>query len=122
MAASRRTEVGRHYEERALAHLKSRGLALIARNFRTRFGELDLVMLDGDCLVFVEVRYRRRSRYLDAAASVDRHKQRRLALAAAVFVRSRRRWSSALMRFDVVAFDGEDPTMVWLRDAFRPGE
>lgn len=79
-------------------------------------------MLDGDCLVFVEVRYRRHSRYPGAAASVDRHKQRRLALAAAVFARSRRQWSNVRMRFDVVAFDGEEAAMHWLRDAFRPGD
>ena len=79
-------------------------------------------MLEDNCLVFVEVRYRRHSRYSGAAASVDRHKRRRLALAAAVFARRRRQWADFRMRFDVVAFDGKEATMHWLRDAFRPGD
>lgn len=123
MAASRRDKIGRAFEQQALRHLEQSGLTLVTRNFRTRFGEIDLVMLDRDCLVFVEVRYRRQNRYTTAAASVDTHKQRRLALSAMAFTRRRPRWANHPMRFDVVGFDdgrAAPAELTWLRDAFRP--
>jgi putative endonuclease len=82
-------------------------------------------MRDRCCLVFVEVRYRRHNRYASAAASIDRHKRRKLTLAAAVFTRCHAGLSDQAMRFDVVAFDHRgdgSATMTWLRDAFRPGD
>ena len=58
----------------------------MTRNFRCRFGEIDLVMLDADCLVFIEVRYRKSGSFATAAESVDRRKQRKLALTGAFFL------------------------------------
>lgn len=65
-------------EDRALAFLRGRGLGLVARNVASRLGEIDLVMRDGDTLVFVEVRSRARTDFGGAAASVGPAKQRRL--------------------------------------------
>jgi putative endonuclease len=62
--------VGQAAESRAEAFLKTQGLTLVARNWRCRFGEIDLVMQDGSTLVFVEVRLRSRSDFGGAAASV----------------------------------------------------
>ncbi len=80
-------------------------------------------MQDRECLVFVEVRYRRSGAFASAAVSVDARKQRKLALAAAFFLRRKRRYVNAPIRFDVVAIDrdrGSTPTIEWIRDAFRP--
>jgi putative endonuclease len=116
---------GQAAEERALAHLESHGLTLVARNFRCRLGEVDLVMLHGQSLVFVEVRSRKSSRYASAAESVDFRKQRKLARAAGLFLLRRPAFRHHPVRFDVVALDGPSPeryTIQWLRDAFRPGD
>ncbi len=90
-------------EEAACALLQSRGLALLARNARYPFGELDLVMRDGDTLAFVEVRLRTNARFGGAAASVDVGKRRKLAMAAQAWLSSHRELSRAPCRFDVVA-------------------
>jgi len=112
---------GRAAEDRALKELGAAGLRLVARNFRCRLGEIDLVMREGDTLVFVEVRQRQSARFGDASESVTVAKQRKLLAAAALFVA----WHPALrdlrMRFDLFALDGNAhgsttvPGAKWLR-------
>jgi putative endonuclease len=121
-------------EQLALLHLQSSGLELIERNFRCRVGELDLVMLDAACLVFVEVRCRKSgpmastgapsSRFPTAIESIGPNKQRKLAKAALYFLASHKAYRNHTVRFDVVAFDGPSPDryrLQWIKDAFRPG-
>lgn len=125
MAGTATQSVGKYAESLALEHLEARGLVLVARNFRCRSGEIDLIMHDSGCLVFVEVRYRRPGRFASAAESVDQRKQHKLLTAASFFVARHRQFRNLAMRFDVVALDGRSPDQIrlqWLRDAFRPGE
>lgn len=111
---------GDHHEAAALRLLVAQGLTLLARNLWCRAGEIDLVMRDGDTLVFVEVRARAQARFGGAAASIGREKQARLARAAAHWLPelARRHWRGALpaARFDAVVFDAGHPQ--WLRGAF----
>lgn len=105
--------------ERAAEHwLAARGLHTLARNYRCRRGEIDLVMRDGDCVVFVEVRLRSRGDFGGASASVDGAKQRRLIVAAQHFLLGQPALRDAPCRFDVVAGSGRDDWQ-WLRDAFQ---
>jgi len=125
VASGKRQTLGRRGERRAQRYLQQNGLVPLTANFRTRFGEIDLVMQDGDCLVFVEVRYRKARGFASAAESIDRHKQRKLALAAEMFLRTRPAFADCLMRFDVVAIDRKgdgEPTLNWVQDAFRPDD
>lgn len=108
---------GSAFEDDALAYLARHGLELQARNLRTKTGEIDLVMTDGDEWVFVEVRHRRDTGFGGAAASVSAAKQRRVRLAAQWYLTRRygdRAWPP--VRFDVVAFDAG--RLEWLRAAF----
>ncbi|MFM7632661.1 MAG: YraN family protein [Betaproteobacteria bacterium] len=105
------TESGRLAEDRALAYLQSHGLALIKRNFRSRRGEIDLIMRDASTLVFVEVRQRKNHRFGGAADSITPTKQARLWQSAQVFLQ--RFPSSPACRFDAVCIDGT--TLTWLR-------
>jgi len=101
--------------------LVKHGLRPVTRNFRCRGGEIDLIMLDDDCLTFVEVRYRASTAFAQASHTVDRHKQRKIVRTAAMFLARNQRFSSFTMRFDVVALEGgEAPTINWIKDAFRP--
>jgi len=94
----------------------------IARNFRQRGGEIDLIMLDGACLIFVEVRYRATNEFSRASHTVDLHKQRKLIRTAALFIARNGRFAMHEMRFDVVAIEGfEAESLEWIKDAFRPG-
>jgi putative endonuclease len=108
-------------EDRALAHLRARGLSLVARNYRTPGrggGEIDLVMRERDgTLVFVEVRARAGRGFGGAAASVGWTKQRRIVFAARHYLM--RLPAPPPCRFDVVSF--EDGAVQWLRAAFDAG-
>ncbi len=123
MDARRRDALGKNAERRALARLRRAGLTLVARNFRTRYGEIDLVMQDDACLVFVEVRFRGPTAFGHAAGSVDSGKQRRLVRAADTFLVCQPRWRHHPVRFDVMAMNATDGGALkvdWIRDAFRP--
>ena len=108
------------FEDRALEHLKRAGLELLARNFQNRFGEIDLVMRDGDTLVFVEVRYRRGRGFGSAADSVTARKRERLVRAARGYLAAHPEHASRACRFDLVAFDGKPAQALidWQRGAF----
>ena len=117
---------GADIEAAAQAYLARAGLREVAANASYRFGELDLVMLDGngrggDTLVFIEVRYRRDARFGGGAASIDAGKRRRLVRAAQAFLAAHRGYANAPCRFDVIDAIGDPaaPTFTWLRDAFR---
>lgn len=119
-----RRRLGFDAEHYVFRYLKSRGLRPVARNFRTRRGEIDLVMLDGDCLAFIEVRYRTARSFVGASLTVDSRKQQKLAHAAAMFLSKHHGFRHSACRFDVVGVDRDDDnrlTIDWRRDAFRPG-
>lgn len=109
------------FEQAALEHLQRAGLKLLARNFATRFGEVDLVMRDAQVVVFVEVRYRRHREFGGGAASVGAAKREKITRAAQAFLQAHPKWASFPCRFDVIAFDGEARTAQceWVRAAFE---
>jgi putative endonuclease len=122
MPRNTRQNTGREAEAYALCHLQQQGLQLIAQNWLCKRGELDLVMLDGDTVVFVEVRYRRHSAWGGALESVDFRKQQKLVLAAQLFLQDESQWADAACRFDVVAIEGDPasgPPLNWIRHAFE---
>ena len=114
---------GQQGEDRALQFLQTRGLRLIARNWRWHGGELDLVMLDGDTVVFVEVRARRHAAWGGAAESIDARKRQRLVNSAALFLQSEARWAKRPCRFDVIAIgpgaDASPQALEWITQAFE---
>lgn len=111
---------GRVFERKASRFLQRQGLVLIQQNFRCPGGEIDLIMRDGDCLVFVEVRYRRHTDFGTAAESIDWHKQQRLINCGERYLQQRAGTTLAV-RFDVISFGlshGEE-TLQWIKDAFQ---
>ncbi len=113
------TDRGRAAEDAACNWLTRRGLKLRERNYRCRFGEIDLIMQDGDGLVFVEVRSRARSDFGTPAETVNAAKRGRLRATAEHYLQQVRGASRKPCRFDIVAIAGEDDGgPLWLRDAF----
>ncbi|GAB3630358.1 YraN family protein [Pandoraea terrae] len=111
--------LGEAFETRARQYLERRGWRLITRNYRCRGGEIDLIMRDrGGVLVFVEVRARSHHRFGGACESITAAKRRRIVLAARHYLLRR---PAGACRFDVVAFDGPDHTLSWVRNAFEAG-
>ena len=119
---NRSATLGRAAEDQALEELSAAGLQFLARNFRCRLGEIDLVMRDGDMLVFVEVRARSNTSFGSAAETVSAAKRHRLCASAGLFLA----WHPALqhlpVRFDLFAVDGAHGTTTsratWIRGIF----
>jgi putative endonuclease len=121
MGPGRTGTLGGRAERAAQEFLVREGLTPVSNNYRSRGGEIDLIMLHGSCLVFIEVRYRTRADFSSPEMTVDSHKQRKIIRTAAVFIASMQRFATHTVRFDVVAMTGDGGTAIrWIQDAFRP--
>lgn len=121
MGPGRTGALGARAERTALQYLVRNGLTPVSENFQNRGGEIDLIMLHGDCLVFVEVRFRTSARFSSPELTIDARKQRKIIRTAAVFLARTKRFASHTMRFDIVAITGNSADGIrWIRDAFRP--
>ena len=115
-----RQGLGKTGEDLACRELERRGYVILARRYRTRFGEIDIVAEEAGVLVFVEVKARRSSRYGSAAESIPPWKRRRIGAMALDYLAWANRMNSPC-RFDVVAIDGigtGDRTIRVIEDAF----
>jgi putative endonuclease len=106
---------GAQAEEQALRFLLSQGLKLKQRNYTCRLGEIDLILLDGQTLVFAEVRMRRSSSFGGAAESITARKRASLLAAARHYLAGQRDMPAC--RFDAVLIEGNGPPR-WIKDAF----
>jgi putative endonuclease len=112
---------GRLWESRAASYLERHGLAILARGYRCRLGELDLVCRDDRQLVVVEVRARSNGALCSAVESIDAHKRRRIVQATRHLLMRHAEWQAAVIRFDIIAFDGidtDEPLVQWIKNAF----
>jgi putative endonuclease len=120
VGADLRIALGLLGESLACEALTGAGYAILARRFRTRIGEIDIVCRDGPALVFVEVKARRSTRFGTPAEAVTPRKQRRILTMAQIFL-GRHRLEGTRCRFDVVSIlmpAGQPPTVQIIRDAF----
>lgn len=108
-------ERGRAAEARAAAYLEGQGLRILEKNWRCRFGEIDIVARDAQALVFVEVRSRSARSYGGAAQSIDAVKRGKLIAAANQYLT--RVGLDTPCRFDAVLFEASG-TLQWVRNAF----
>ena len=114
------TADGKKAEQLAEDHLKKKGLLPISRNYRCKAGEIDLIMVDKDALVFVEVRMRSACGFASAAESVTRTKQARLIRAASHYLLNHPEAAEQPCRFDVIAIDkkAHQADINWIPNAF----
>ncbi|MBP6700901.1 MAG: YraN family protein [Halioglobus sp.] len=113
---------GEDYETLAARWLAQRGMHLLARNFRCRTGEIDIIARDREHLVFLEVRARSNRAFSSAAGSVDRRKQQRILRTAQLYLQRHPELARLPCRFDVVAFEprqsGGSLEIRWIPGAF----
>lgn len=107
---------GDQAEQIAAQFLQQHGLTLVETNYRSRFGEIDLILRDGETLVFAEVRQRSRSDFGGAAASIDTRKQQRIILTAQHYLGSLP--SIPPCRFDALLLDAAG-NIEWVKNAFE---
>ena len=114
--------LGKHGEDLACAALERRGYRVIAKGYRTKSGELDIVAQDREYLVFIEVKTRHDGSFGAPEEAVTLQKQRRLVWMAADYL-ARNGLQQMPCRFDVVGINADTtpPTVTVIPDAFRPG-
>ena len=109
-------KTGSQMEEAAVSYLAERGVTILERNFRDRNGEIDLIAQEDGVLLFIEVKYRRSSRYGEPEEAVNVEKQRKISRTALYYLHHKQEGMQTPMRFDVISVtDGE---IRWIRDAF----
>lgn len=107
---------GQEAEARAARYLEAQGLKIIERNYRSRYGEIDLIARDGATVVFVEVRARRSNAFGGAAASITAAKRDKLTRTALAYLAAQGR--NPRCRFDALLISGEGDAVEWIQDAF----
>ena len=114
-------DTGDRYEDLALEYLQCNGLKLIQRNYLCKGGEIDLIMMDGNTLALVEVRFRRNRSHGGAAASVTANKRQRIVLASRHLLKTQRALQKYRARFDLVAIELDEQQQLkveWIKGAF----
>lgn len=111
---------GDSWEQYALDFLIAKKLTLIDKNVHSRLGEIDLIMRDGQYIVFIEVKFRKNNRFGGAISAVSQAKQQKIRKTAEFFLQQQglNTYNTA-SRFDVVAIEGNfNPKITWLKNAF----
>lgn len=113
-------QLGQWAEEKASEYLQQKGLLLVEKNYRSRLGEIDLIMKDSGVCVFVEVRLRNHKGYATVLESVTRAKQQKIIKTASYYLQTHRLSDKMVCRFDViaVALEGEQCSFDWVKQAF----
>lgn len=114
--ARNRSAIGEAGERQAVDFLKKSGLTWIASRFRSRFGEIDLIMRDHHTIVFIEVRLRKTNHRGSGAESVDSRKQDKLIKTALIYLQKERIFEKKPCRFDVIDISQEG--LKWIKNAF----
>ena len=118
---SYRQLAGQQAERYALDYLQAQGLVWIQSNYRSVYGEIDLILQDQQTLVFAEVRYRRNNHFMLAAETINTAKQRKIIITARYFL-TQHHTPCHTMRFDVVTLVGRldrKPEITWIPSAFE---
>lgn len=109
---------GQDAEQRTQAFLQNHGLKILACNFSSKVGEIDIVAQDGSIIVFVEVRFRKQNRFGQAYETVTPAKQKKIVQTALMYLQKHQLVEKHPCRFDIVALDTESEPL-WIKDAFQ---
>ena len=110
-------EIGYEHETMACDFLEHSGLKILCRNFRVRSGEIDIIALDGDILVFAEVKYRSSLDYGGASYAISRQKQNKIIQVAQWFMAKNKIPQDTYCRFDAVLIDKEE--IIHIKNAWQ---
>jgi putative endonuclease len=114
---------GEKAEQNACQYLLKQNLKLISKNYRSKFGEIDIIMQDGQTLVFVEVRYRKQDKFGSGAESITLTKQKKLIKTASFYLQQHSYTNALSARFDVVSMSAQPAStnmkIDWIKDAFQ---
>tara|TARA_B100001989_G_C24541583_1_gene467903 strand:+ start:2330 stop:2683 length:354 start_codon:yes stop_codon:yes gene_type:complete len=107
-------------ERLAELYLRYQGLEMVARNYRCRYGEVDLIMRDGDACVFIEVKSRLHDAFNHEQHHIDLRKQQKIILTSTIFMNNHPRFFDLDIRYDAMIVQLSNLRLVWLDNAFTP--
>lgn len=114
----RKIKIGQQAEDQACNFLQTQKIQILAQNFQALpYGEIDIIALDTDILVFVEVKYRSKTQFAKAEEMLTYSKQQKLINAANIFLQKNRIYENYQCRFDLIAINEND--INWIKDAFQ---
>ena len=113
-----RRNIGKVAEDLACEYLKDNNLCYVTSNYYCRLGEIDLIMKDGDVMVFIEVRYRCNSDYGDPLVTVTKSKQQKRVKTASHYLQKNNLLNRVSCRFDVITITEEVMKINWIKNAF----
>jgi putative endonuclease len=116
MTATLKTQLGAQAEQKARRYLESRGLRFVVQNYRNPCGEIDLIMRDGEDIVFVEVRSRTGCEYGSAIESINNTKRKKIIKTATLYLQKNNYFDKVNCRFDVIGIVTEN--CEWIKNAF----
>jgi len=116
-----KNQSGNIAESLAADYLAKQNVKIIKRNFHSRFGEIDLVGLHQDILLFIEVRYRKNEDVLAAIETIDQRKCKKIITTSKFFLNKHKNYQSHFCRYDVITLTGEldKPAIEWIKNAFQ---
>ena len=119
--AEKNYQRGQWAEQLALDYLVQKKLELLSCNYRCAVGEIDIIMLDHETIVFIEVRYRANNNYIHVLETISEKKCIRIIKTSRHFLQNTRQLSRKPCRFDIITITGENnnPEIVWIKDAFQ---
>lgn len=110
-------QTGDYYEQQACRYLERQGLTPIDKNARFKAGELNLVMQDKSCIVFVEVKFRKQTHFGGAAVTISASKRQKLLKAAYLWLSQKGLSATHTeFRFDAVTFEGDANSVNWVKN------
>lgn len=122
MKTINRQEIGKNAEQQALSFLQKQGMRLLEQNYTCYSGEIDLIMQDGEDIVFIEVRSRSRTDYGHAIETITPRKQQKIIRAATHFLQKKGCLYKVSSRFDVITLQlvSNNWQLEWIKNAFWP--
>ncbi len=112
---------GAFFEQQALHWLQKQNLNLVKKNYHARFGEIDLIMIDGKTLCFIEVKYRQDNAFGGTAYSIPLLKQKKITKSALCFISQNNKYQQHNYRFDALFIQpgkNEESKVEWIQNAF----
>ncbi len=108
------------YESEAKQYLLLQGLWCLEQNYHSRYGEIDLIMLQADIVCFIEVKFRKSFDFGGAASSISYQKRSKIIKTAQIFMQNNQKLQNQAMRFDALILQqsGENITIDWIQNAF----
>jgi len=114
-------QTGKTAENIAANYLANQNVKIITRNFHSRFGEIDLIAMNQEILLFIEVRYRKNEHFLTAIETIDQRKCNKIIITSEYYLNKHKKYQSHLCRYDVITLTGDlnGPVIEWIKNAFQ---